>query len=131
MAGLPMIHQPSLLVGIMITTTGPNKGDAVPNTPTPVGTQSQADAHYGQGSELSRMFKSFYNNNFSNEVWGQGVPEPTAGVAAHGDITVTTVPTEAGTIWLYIGGELVPDINITTTDTVDDIAQAIADAVNA
>lgn len=126
MAGLPMIHQPSILVGIMNS-----EGTADPDTPLAIGTQATADVNYGQGSELSRMFKSFYANNFANEVWGLGVAEPTGGVAAHADITIAAAPTEAGTLFLYVGGQLVTEINLMTTDTVDDIAQAIADEVNA
>ncbi len=126
MAGLPLIIQPSLMVGIMNS-----EGTAQPNVPIAIGTQAQADIAYGQGSELSRMFVSFFKNNFANEVWGLGVPEPTAGVAATADIVVTTPTTQAGTISLYIGGELVQGINIAASDTADDIASAIADAINA
>jgi phage tail sheath gpL-like len=75
------------------------------------------------------MFKTFFANNFSNEVWGLGVPEPTAGAAATGTITVATPPTQAGTIHLYISGEHVP-IDIASSDTVSEIAAAIASAVN-
>jgi phage tail sheath gpL-like len=126
MAGLPVINQPSLLVGTMNS-----EGDAPPDIALAIGTQAQADNAFGQGSELSRMFLSFFNNNFANEVWALPLAEPTGGTAAAGDIVVTTPPTTAGTIFLYIAGELVEEINITTTDSADDIANAIADAVNA
>ena len=126
MAGLPLINQPSLLVGIMNS-----QGTFAANVATPIGTQAQADVNWGQGSEISRMFKSFFNNNFANEVWGIGVPEPVSAAAASGVITVTAAPTQAGTLSLYIAGQLVPDINIYTTDTVADIALLIADSINA
>lgn len=122
-AGIPMIHQPSLLVGTMLST-----GAALPSVPIAIGTQSQADKAFGAGSEVARMFKAFFANNFANEVWGMGAPEPTAGTAAHGTITITAAPTEAGTIHLYIGGEHVP-INISPSDTIDEIASAIADEI--
>jgi phage tail sheath gpL-like len=125
MAGLPLIVQPSLLVGVMNAD-----GDAVPNVPIAIGTQAQADKAYGQGSELSRMFRSFFNNNFANEVWGLGVPEPAASTPATADIQVATPPTEAGTVSLYIGGELVQGITIAASDTVADVAMAIEDAIN-
>jgi phage tail sheath gpL-like len=124
MAGLPLINQPSLLVGIMTSD-----GDAAPDVPIAVGTQNQANLHYGQGSELARMFKAFYANNFANEVWGLGVAEPTGGTAATGTITVTTGPSEAGSIFLYIGGELA-ETTIAASDTADDVAMAIADSIN-
>jgi phage tail sheath gpL-like len=122
-AGIPMIHQPSLLVGTMIAS-----GHATPDVPIAVGTQAQADDHYGIGSMLSRMFKTFYANNFANEVWGLGVAEPVGGVAATGTITVTTPPTEAGTIHLYIAGQHV-GVNISSSDTTGDIATAIHDMI--
>jgi phage tail sheath gpL-like len=125
MAGLPTVNLISLVVGVMTSD-----GDAVHDIPIPIGSQAQADKHFGPGSELSRMFQAFYKNNFANEVWGLPLAEPTGGVASTGTINVTTAPTEAGTIHLYIAGTHVP-INIMSTDTVVTIGQAIADAINA
>jgi phage tail sheath gpL-like len=124
MAGLPTINLTALLTGIMLL-----EGDAVPNVPIPIGSQAQADKHFGAGSELSRMFQAFYANNFANEVWGLPVSEPVGANAASGTITITAPCTEAGTIHLYIAGTYVP-VNIMTTDTVANIAAAIADAIN-
>ena len=76
------------------------------------------------------MFKAFFANNFANEVWGLPIAEPTGGTAATGQIKVTSPPTAAGTIHLYIGGEHVP-VNVAATDTVDTVATAIGDAINA
>jgi len=123
-AGLPMIHQPSLLVGCMTSL-----GHATPQVPIAVGTQSQADNAFGIGSELARLFKSFFSNNFANEVWGLGVPEPGSAVAASGTITITSAPTQAGTIDLYIAGQHVP-VNVMTTDTPTSIASAIVYEIN-
>ena len=124
MAGLPSINLRALMVGVM------TDGDAVPDVPIPIGSQAQAEARFGLGSELARMFAAYYANNFANEVWGLPVSEPVAAVPATGTITITTVPTGAGTIHLYIGGVHVP-VNVTPSDTVDGIAQAIEDAINA
>jgi phage tail sheath gpL-like len=108
---------------------GLNPGTTLPSVPIAIGTQAQADNAFGPGSEVSRMFKTFFANNFANEVWGVGVPEPPGAVAASGPIAITAPPTEAGTIHLYISGEHVP-INISPSDLVNEIAAAIADAVN-
>jgi len=126
MAGLPVLRQPSLLVGTMLAA--PNS-KATPNVPIAIGTQSQADAAFGMGSELSRMFRIFFANNFANEVWGAGVSEPAGGTAATGTITVTTPPSAAGTIHLYISGQHIP-VNIGATDTTTQIATAINAAIN-
>ena len=125
MAGLASINLRALMVGVMSTD-----GTATPDVPIPIGSQAQADQACGPGSELSREFQAYYSNNFANEVWALPLAEPTAGTAASGEITITTAPTAAGTLWLYIAGSLVNEINIQTTDSVSDIATAIADAIN-
>jgi phage tail sheath gpL-like len=107
----------------------PGGGDAAPDVPIPIGSQAQADQRFGEGSELSRMFKAFYANNFANEVWGCGLVQPNGASAATGTVTITAPPTAAGTIHLYVGGVYVP-INIAPTDTNDSIAAAIVDEIN-
>ena len=118
--------QPALLVGIMTTD-----GVALPDVAIPIGTQAQADKQFGEGSQLSNMFRAFYANNFANEVWGLPLAEPTAGTAATGTITVTADAGghEAGTIDLYVGGQHVP-INIGASDSVNIIHTAISAAIN-
>jgi phage tail sheath gpL-like len=123
MAGLPSLNLRALLVGTMNAD-----GTALPNVPVAIGTLAQAEAKFGIGSELARMFKIFYKNNFANEVWAGPVAEPVGAAAATGTIVVTTAPTEAGTIHLYIGGEHVP-VNIGGTDTKVEVATAILDAI--
>ena len=123
MAGLPTINLKALVVGTMTSD-----GDAPPNIAVPIGSQAQADQHFGAGSELSRMFQAFYSNNFANEVWGLPLAEPVGATAATGKITVTAAPTSAGTIHLYIAGTHIP-VNVMTTDTTAQIATAIADRI--
>src|SRR5580765_1813495 len=122
MAGLPNINLRALMVGVM------TDGDAVPDVPIPIGSQAQAEQRFGIGSELARMFAAYYANNFANEVWGLPVSEPVAAASATGTVTIAAVPTGAGTIHLYIGGVHVP-VNVTPTDTIDGIGQAIEDAI--
>jgi phage tail sheath gpL-like len=124
MAGLPSINLRALMVGVMTAD-----GDATPDVPIPIGSQAQADIHFGPGSELSRMFQAFYSNNFANEVWALPQKEPTGASPSTGTITITAPPTQAGTLHLYIAGTAVR-VNTMTTDTIDDIANAIADAIN-
>ena len=123
-AGLPQLGLRALMVGTALAG-----GDVQLNVPVAVGSQEQADAHWGQGSEISRMFQAFFANNWGNEVWGVGVPEPVGATAATGTITVATPPTQAGTIHLYIGGIHVP-VNVGATDTTNAIATNISTAIN-
>ena len=124
MAGLSSLNLRALLVGVKITA-----GSAAADTPVPISSQSQADAAFGAGSELSRMFQAYFANNAANEVWGLPIAEPAAGVAATGTITITAAPTSAGTIHLYIAGTHIP-VNVATTDTPTTIAAAIVSAIN-
>src|SRR5437867_8576925 len=124
MAGLPTINLRALLVGVKIAA-----GEAPEDIPRPIGSQAQADLAFGQGSELSRMFKAYFAGNFANEVWGLPLAEPLAASAATGTITITAAPAAAGTLHLYVAGEHVP-INVSTTDTPTTIAAAIAAAIN-
>src|ERR1700745_3264956 len=103
MAGIPTINLRSLIAGVM--TSG---GTAPPNIAVPIGSQAQADAQFGEGSELSRMFKAFFANNFANEVWGLPRAELVSSSAATGTITITSAPSAAGTIHLYVAGDYVP-----------------------
>jgi phage tail sheath gpL-like len=125
MAGLPTINLRALLVGVMTAD-----GNATEDIPIPIGSQAQANLGFGEGSELARMFKAFFKNNFANEVWGLPLAEPAAAAAATGDITINAPPTEAGTLHLYISGEKVA-VQVNTTDTSATIGAAIADAINA
>src|ERR1700755_3200663 len=91
MAGLPTINLRALLSGVMIASA-----TATPDIPIPIGSQAQADQAFGEGSELSRMFKAFFANNFANEVWGLPLSETTGALPASGPVTVTAPPTAAG-----------------------------------
>jgi phage tail sheath gpL-like len=123
MAGLPSINLRALIVG---TATG---GTAEMNITIPIGSQAMSSQFFGAGSEIDRMFKAYYANNFANEVWGLPVPASVNSEKATGEIKITSPCTAAGTIALYISGEHVPT-NIATTDTTDDIANAIVDSIN-
>lgn len=103
-------------------------GTHQPNVPVAIGTLQQAEAKFGIGSELHRMFKAFFKNNFANEVWAGPVAEAPGATAATGSIKVLTAPTEAGTLHLYIGGQHVP-VNVGGTDTKEEVAIAIVDAI--
>jgi phage tail sheath gpL-like len=125
----PTLDPGTYTSGGLIVATDPSIADATPDVPIPIGSQAQANARFGHGSELARMFLAYYGNNFANEVWGVGLAEPINGSAATGDIVIYRPPTAAGTIFLYISGTFVP-VNIATTDTVDDIGSAIEMAIN-
>jgi phage tail sheath gpL-like len=133
MAGLPFNKLPALIVGTMTTLNTNTKfnGAGTPDIPVPIGRQQDADHLYGQGSELANMFKAFFRNNLSQEVWGLGVVESLNSVQASGTITITTPPSQAGTYHLMVGGTDIPINILAGTMTVNQIASAIAAAINA
>jgi phage tail sheath gpL-like len=124
-AGFPTRKQPALLVGQKLTA-----GTATADVPIPVSTLAQAKAYFGEGSMLERMVDAFLGNNFAHELWCLPVVEPSGGVTASGTITVTNAPSAAGTLSLYIAGQLV-EVAVGATDTITQVAAAIATAIGA
>jgi phage tail sheath gpL-like len=131
MAGLPVSHMRSLVVGVMMTeqVDETKNGVGIPDVPILIGRQMDADHLFGQGSELACMFKAYFNNNFANEVWALPMAEPNNGTAAKGTITITNPQSDAGTIALYIAGTNVR-VNIHATATTNEVSAAIAAAIN-
>jgi phage tail sheath gpL-like len=126
MAGLPVLGLRALIVGTMLPTPASQQA---PDIPIAIGSQAQADAAWGQGSEISRMFRAYFANNFGNEVWGVGVQTSTGASPATGTITIAGAATAAGTLHIYIAGDHIP-IDVMTTDTPTTIAANIVTAVN-
>jgi len=125
MAGLPTNRQPILLVGQKLTA-----GKAALDVPIAIGTVAQAIDQFGRGSMLARMFAVLMENNVAHEMWGLPATDPVGGTQATGNITVTSPPTEAGSIHLYIAGQVVV-VNVTATDTANQVASKINDAITA
>jgi phage tail sheath gpL-like len=127
-AGLPIVRQPALVVGAKMAI-----GAQPPDVPRPMGTQAQVDRAYGQGSEISCMFKAFFANNFAHEVWGLGVDPDEGSTAASGTIDIAGVSSppafEAGVIALYVAGHKIA-VTIGASDTVNEIAAQIASEIN-
>src|SRR4051812_15983979 len=124
-ASTPTNPKWALLIGHMTAA-----GTAVPDVVTAIGTQTDADALFGPGSMLSQQFKTFFAINLSTPLYALPVAEPSAGVAATGTITVASAPTLAGTVSLYIAGQLV-SVGILSSDTAANAATKIAAAINA
>jgi phage tail sheath gpL-like len=123
MAGLPINRLPAMLVGVMLSA-----GKAAVNVPLPIASQTQADNAFGQGSQLSNMVKAFLRNNVSQELWCLPVAE--GSTASTGQIVVSSAPTAAGTLHLYVGGTHVP-VPIGASDTTAVVATSIGAALDA
>jgi len=124
-AGLPIIVQPALLVGISKGGTAP----AVSQQPISISSMLQANTAFGQGSQLAMMCAAFFANSFSQELWCMPMDEPSGGTAATGTITVSTPPTAAGIYELYIAGMNI-NVSVAATDTAIQAATKIVTAIS-
>lgn len=105
-------------------------GTAAANSLARVTSADQVATLAGRGSMLHRQAIAFFANNRFTETWIGVLDDNGAGVAATGTITVTGPATAAGTINLYLGGNLV-QVAVASADTAAAIATAIAAAINA
>ena len=124
-AGLSTQDEPALLTGQMLAP-----GVAVKNVLIAVGSAANAAALFGFGSMLHRMAVVFFRIAPNHVCWMMAIADPAAGTAAAGSITVASAPTTAGTISLYVAGQLV-SVGITGAESTANVATKIAAAINA
>lgn len=105
-------------------------GSAAANVPVLVTSPAQATVLFGRGSMAALMVAAYLAINSSIPLMVIPQVDLVAGTAAVGSITVDTAATGAGTLALYLGGVLV-QVGVASGDAVDDIAIAIAAAINA
>ncbi len=109
-------------------------GTAAANSLARVTSADQVAALAGRGSMLHRMARAYFSNNRVTETWIGVLDDNGAGVAASGTITVTVAgeggdQSAAGTINLYVGGDLV-QVAVATGDNDNTIAANINAAIN-
>ena len=105
-------------------------GSLAANTPTVIGSQSDADSLCGPGSMLREMVRIARQNAPLQEIWAMHVAEP-AGTAQVSTLTVGAgAAGTAGFGAIDICGERLT-IAIASADTVAAIAGSIASAINA
>jgi phage tail sheath gpL-like len=105
-------------------------GTGTINTIQKVTSADQVLTLAGRGSMLHRQARAWFANNRFTETWIGILDDAAAGVVATGTITVTGPATAAGTINLYLGGELV-QVAVASGDAATAIATAIAAAITA
>ena len=105
-------------------------GTAKANVPVQVTNSGEAQKLLGVGSIGAAMLAGIFAVTTSIETWVVPISDPSAGAAATGSITVSGTPTESGTIYLYVAGNLV-QVGVSVEDTADSIAEAIESAINA
>lgn len=124
--GLAQLEKRVLMIGQMLAA-----GTATALVPIPVFSVAQAAALFGEGSFLHNMYKALRANSQNLPVYVIPIADAGGGTQAAGAIAFAgSTPTENGTLFLYIAGELVP-VAIAKTDTAANIATATAAAINA
>lgn len=123
--GLAQMPYRALLIGQKLAA-----GTVATNVPTPVTNAAQVAALAGAGSQLDAMARKWFANNDTTETWLVALDDDAAAVAATSTITVTGTATAAGTLSLYIGGQLVR-VAVALNDVASAIATKAAAAINA
>lgn len=99
-------------------------------SPKLVTSKEQADALYGQGSVLSQQVAKFLEGNKFTELTCVALDDDGSAVKAAGSFQLAGVPTEAGVIYLWIGGSFV-SVAVSTSSTPTTLIAALAAAITA
>ncbi len=118
-------QQPSLLIGQMQAA-----GTAAPGVPVFVPSPAQAVSLFGANSMLARMCATYFAADPVGPLWALPLADAAAGAAATGSFTITGPAGGAGTIFAYIGRQLV-QAGVNAGDTASVIASNLAAAINA
>jgi len=123
--GLPAIQHKILVIGQRLTA-----GSVAAGVPVRVLSAAQAEENFGRGSMLSAMLAALKAANSYTECWAVALDDLVGGVVATGTVTMAGTPTEAGTLNLYIAGQVVR-VGVASGDTPTTVAAAVVAAVNA
>lgn len=122
-----LVGQPytALIIGQMFAA-----GTATPLEQVQITSPSQAAFLFGAGCMLHRMVSRYKDNDEFTKIICIPVMDNEAGAQAALTLTVTASSALAGTIYLYVAGDLVT-VGVSEGDSASTIATAIATAVNA
>jgi len=124
-AGAVTSQHRRLLIGQMLATGSATAGQLIRVT-----RPDQGLPLFGEGAMLTEMVRATLETDQFIETWAIALEDDAAGNAATGTIKITSAPTAAGTLALYIAGQRVR-IGVAADDAVADVATAVAAAVNA
>jgi phage tail sheath gpL-like len=114
---------------LVIGTYDPLKTGVVAEVPVQVLSAADAGDKFGFGFPVHRLVKKAFEGSNGIECWVQPQSE-VAGLQALGSIVATGPATAAGTIYLYIAGDVLT-IPIASGDDATAIGDAIETAINA
>lgn len=105
-------------------------GTAAANVPFLATNLAAVKAACGVGSMAARMYEIWRKNDSEGELWIAPLEEDSEGAAATGALTFTGPATAAGTLFLYVAGQLLK-VGVAAGDTAGEIAIAVAAAIQA
>lgn len=115
----------ALLLGQRLTA-----GTVAAEVPTRISSVKQAETSFGAGSMLHLMAQAWFANNSFSELWAVALDDDGAGVQAEGEIAFSGTATEAGTIFVYVGGHRVK-VAVASGATATVVGAALESAINA
>lgn len=116
---------------LIVATYDPAKTAVVDEVPVQVLSAEDAGDQFGFGSMAHRLAVQAFIGGQGTPVFIQPQSEAGGAAASTGDVDFTgSTGVSAGTIYLYIAGLAVP-VSIAASTSADDIATAVAAAVNA
>lgn len=123
--GATVLARKTLVIG----TYDPAITTITDEVPALVLSPEEAADTYGAGFMLHRLVLASMAGSNKGETWVLPQSE-VAGAQATGTLTVTGPATANGTVYLYVGGDLV-EVTVTSGDTATDIGDAIEAAITA
>lgn len=95
-----------------------------------VSSYDQARSFYGEGSQLARMCKAWFDANNTTDLYCTALDDAGGNVDATGSFVIGGTVTAAGTLVVYIGGQRVA-IAVTTGQTATQVGDALVAALTA
>jgi len=123
--GLPNMNRRILFIGNKLPA-----GTAAAATLQRINAAGEAAGLFGRGSVLHEMLVAARAANKETDMWAIGLADDAGGVSATQTITITGPATAAGTVSLYVNGQLL-NVGVAANDTATTIATAVAAKINA
>ncbi len=98
-----------------------------------VRSDEQADAYFGEGSQLALMCRAFRKNSKTSELWALPIADADGSTAATGTITVAVADSTlsaSGVVRLMIGGQTV-NVSVAAGDSAANVATKIVNTITA
>lgn len=115
----------ALLFGQML-----DSGTATAGKPVAVSSAAMAKTLFGRGSMLARMVEAYRNTDVLGALYCIPLEDASSATKASATVTITGTASESGTVYLYIGADLVR-VGVAAKDAANTVATSMASAITA